>query len=66
MGDADRWDVVMAKQYKVWIVVEELDEDEDGQDVDCLDFSSTGTFDTLEEAKRFATMLNNQAVLDGE
>ena len=51
----------MAKQYKVWVVVEELDEIGDGQDVDCLDFASTGTFDTLEEAKKFATVLHSMA-----
>ena len=54
----------MAREYKVWIVVEQIDEEVgDGEDVDCLDFASTGTFDTIEEAKAFATSLHNQAVI---
>ena len=42
------------KKYKVWIEVEEIDEEADTyEDVD-VDIPASGAFTTLDEAERFA------------
>jgi len=51
----------MGARYKVWIEVEEHDEETDKScDID-LGFASTAVFDTVEEAIEFATNMHYQA-----
>ena len=48
------------KKYKVWIEVEEIDEENDTyEDVDLIDIPSCGTFDNLDEAVKFAHDLHD-------
>lgn len=48
----------MAKVYKVWIEIEEFDEDT-GESCDHdLPFAATGEFDTIEAAESFATEMH--------
>lgn len=50
----------MAKQYKVWIEVEEYDDEtESGETLGCLDIGCSGSFDTEEEAHAFAKELHS-------
>ena len=47
------------KKYKVWIAIEEINEEEDFyEDVGMPE--SLGEFDTLEEAKEFVEVLDRQ------
>jgi len=46
-------------QYKVWIQVEEIDEDTDHYLTLDSSFGSTGEFDTEEEAQEFASRLHD-------
>lgn len=49
----------MAYVYKVWIDIEEYDEDTgDGALLDCINIGCSGTFATREEAEAFAKELN--------
>lgn len=53
----------MAKHYKVWICVEEYDEDtEVGEDID-LPFASVRDFKRMQDAVDFATALHNRPPL---
>lgn len=48
------------KTYKVWIEIEEHDDETDEyQNVDSLDFASTGEFSDDMEAERFANRLHD-------
>ena len=48
------------KKYKVWVEVEEIDEEADTYtDVDIVDIPSCGTFGNLDEAVRFAKDLQD-------
>jgi hypothetical protein len=49
----------MAKVYKVWIEIEEYDEDtEEGETVALMDFASTADFANAEDARTFAIQLH--------
>ncbi len=51
----------MAKVYKVWIDIEEYDDEEESGELDdiaTIDIGYSGTFDTIEEARAFAKQLN--------
>ncbi len=55
----------MAIVYKVWIDIDEYDEDsEDGKLLDSLNIPCTATFDTFEKANRFALEIH-EANVDG-
>lgn len=50
----------MAKVYKVWIEIEEYDEETgNGVTLPLLDCGSSGTFDTEEEAREHALKLHS-------
>ena len=49
----------MAKIYKVWIEVEEIDEDEDHYERLDLPFSATGEFEDELKAHMFAARLHD-------
>jgi len=46
-------------QYKVWIEVEEFDEENDYYETVDLPFSAEATFDTLKEATTYAERLHD-------
>ena len=48
----------MAKEYKVWIEIEEYDDETDKYKTIGLKFASTGCFDTEKEAREFAHRLH--------
>lgn len=49
----------MSKVYKVWIEIEEYDEESGvGETVPLIDFAATADFETLEEAHQFALALH--------
>lgn len=55
----------MSGVYKVWLEVEYCDETTDTYEtVDCLNFASTATFETLDEAKAFATYVHGEMLTD--
>ena len=49
----------MAKVYKIWIELEEVDEDNDHYETIPLDFAQEEEFDTLEDALAYANKLHN-------
>lgn len=51
----------MAKTYKVWIELEECDEERDACQTLDLPFADEAEFDTLEEAERYAQMMHDGA-----
>ena len=49
----------MAKIYKIWVEVEEIDEENDYYESLPLSFTETAIFDKEQDAVDFATILHN-------